>query len=104
MVEKIPITSLDLPGLEPYRTMKWQHEQREKGIFVAEGPNVLERLLESGLKVNSALMPPEWFSRFEAALQKRPEKIQAYIADKKLLENEAGFHLYQGVLAVARLP
>jgi tRNA G18 (ribose-2'-O)-methylase SpoU len=104
MVEKIPITTLDLPGLEPYRTMKWQHEQREKGIFVAEGPTVLERLLESGLKVNSVLMPLEWFARFEAALRKRPEKIQAFIAEKKLLEGAAGFHLYQGVLAVAQLP
>ena len=95
---------MDLPGLEPYRTMKWQFEQRRQGIFVAEGPNVVVRLLESGLGVNSVLMPEEWFLRFSPLLEKRPELIRAYIADKKLMEHLAGFHLYQGVLAVGRLP
>lgn len=104
MVEQTPITTLDLPGLEPYRTMKWQHEQRQRGIFVAEGPNVLHRLIESGLGIISVMMPPEWFAQFEPLLQARPEKIQAYIADKPLLEKQVGFHLYQGVLAIARLP
>ncbi len=45
MIEKIHIDTLDLPELEPYRHMKWQFEQRQQGIFVAEGEKVVRRLL-----------------------------------------------------------
>src|SRR6266576_1853754 len=51
------ITSLDLPELQPYRTMRHQAEHRDQGIFVAEGEKVVRRLLESDLKVISLLLP-----------------------------------------------
>ncbi len=41
------IDSLDLPELQPYRTMRRQAEHRQQGIFVAEGEKVVRRLLES---------------------------------------------------------
>src|SRR5205085_9617037 len=41
MVEKVEIASLEMPELEPYRTMRWQFEQRRQGLFVAEGEKVV---------------------------------------------------------------
>ena len=42
--------------------MRRQFEQREQGIFVAEGEKVVRRLLESDLTVVSALLPEDVFA------------------------------------------
>ncbi len=68
------IASLDLPELQPYRTMRHQAEHREQGIFVAEGEKVVRRLLESHLKVISLLLPEEWVRELEPLLQARLDR------------------------------
>lgn len=99
------IQSLELPALEPYRTMKRPLAHRQQGIFVAEGVKVVERLLQSRFQVVSALMPETWFTEFEPLLRARPEhEIPVYLAEKKLLEQLVGFSMFQGVLAVGRIP
>lgn len=104
MVQRIDITTLDLPELEPYRHMKWQFEQRQLGIFVAEGEKVVRRLLESPLPVISALLLEKWFVALEPLMAARPENIRAYVAERPLLENIIGFAIYQGALAVGVTP
>jgi tRNA G18 (ribose-2'-O)-methylase SpoU len=104
VVEKIKIDTLDVPGVEPYRSMKWQYEQRQQGIFVAEGEKVVRRLLESDLTVVSALLLERWFIALEPLLLARPENIRVYIAERPLLETMIGFAIYQGVLAVGLAP
>ncbi len=99
-----PIESFDLPELQPYRTMRRQHEQRKEGIFVAEGEKVVRRLLESRLTVLSALLPDHWLRNLEHLLTGRPEMIQVFVAEKKLLETLTGFSMYQGLLALAKVP
>jgi len=98
------ITTLDPPELAPYRTMRRQFEQREQGIFVAEGEKVVRRLLESALTVVSVLLPEKWLREYAPLLETRPEEICAYVAEKKLLEQLTGFSMYQGVLAVGKVP
>jgi tRNA G18 (ribose-2'-O)-methylase SpoU len=104
MIEKIHIDTLNLPELEPYRHMKWQFEQRQQGIFVAEGEKVVRRLLESPLPVISALLLERWFVELEPLLAARPETIRVHIAERALLEQIIGFAIYQGALAVGRAP
>src|ERR1044071_4860286 len=60
MLPAQPITSFDLPELQPYRTMRRHLEHREQGIF--------------------------------------------FVAEKCLLETLTGFSMYQGLLAVGRIP
>jgi len=98
------IASFDLPELQPYRTMRRQHEHREQGIFVAEGEKVVRRLLESKLSVVSVLLPEKWLLELGPLLQARPEQIQVFIAEKALLETLTGFSMYQGLLAVGKVP
>ena len=98
------IASLDLPELQPYRTMRHQVEHREQGIFVAEGEKVVRRLLESDLKVISLLLAEEWVRELEPLLQARSEQIQVFVAEKKLLETLTGYSMYQGLLAIAKIP
>src|SRR5216684_2088745 len=98
------IQSFDLPELRPYRTMRRQYEQREQGIFVAEGEKVVRRLLESQFFVISMLMPGKWLAELEPLLQARPESIRVFVAEKELLETLTGFSMYQGLLAVGKIP
>ncbi len=98
------IKSFDLPELQPYRTMRRQHEHREQGIFVAEGEKVVRRLLESKFSVVSVLLPEKWLGELGPLLQARPEEIQVFVAEKALLETLTGFSMYQGLLAVGKVP
>ena len=98
------IESFDLPELQPYRTMRRQHEHRERGIFVAEGEKVVRRLLESTFSVVSVLLPEKWLRNLEPLLQARQEDIQVFVAEKALLETLTGFSMYQGLLAVGKVP
>jgi tRNA G18 (ribose-2'-O)-methylase SpoU len=99
------IESLDLPELQPYRTMRRPLEHREQGIFVAEGEKVVRRLLQSHFPVVSVLLPEKWLMEYEPLIKARPEKeIPVFIAEKNVLEALVGFSFYQGVLAVGKIP
>ncbi len=98
------IQSFDLPELQPYQTMRRQQEHRDTGIFVAEGEKVVRRLLESKFQVMSVLLPERWLEELAPLLHGRPETVQVYVAEKKLLESLTGFSMYQGLLAVGQVP
>src|SRR5712671_1053423 len=98
------IDSLELPELAPYRTLRRPLEHREQGIFVAEGEKVVRRLLESDFSVVSLLLPAKWLRQYEPLIRSRREEIRAFVAEKAILERLTGFSMYQGVLAVGRVP
>jgi tRNA G18 (ribose-2'-O)-methylase SpoU len=106
MLHAAAVDNLDRPELAPYRTMRWQFEHRQQGIFVAEGEKVVRRLLESDLEVISLLLPQKWFDVYHDMLVERAvhSEIHAFTAEKPLLEKLTGFSMYQGVLAVAKVP
>ena len=101
-IEKI--SSFDSPGVQPYATMRRPAEQERQGIFVAEGTKVVQRLLESRFTVVSVVLPDKWLDDFRPLLEARPEPITVYLAEKKLLETLTGFSMFQGVLAVGKIP
>jgi tRNA G18 (ribose-2'-O)-methylase SpoU len=97
--------TLDRPELAPYHTMKRPLEHETQGIFVAEGEKVVRRLLESRFPVVSALLPAKWLPALEPLLQARPENIPVYVVEKKqILETIVGFSMFQGVLAIGKIP
>jgi len=98
------IDSLSLPELEPYLTMRRPNEHREKGIFVAEGDKVVQRLVQSQLKVVSFLMTREWFDDCSDMLEQREIEVGVFIARKELLEEIVGYGLHQGIMAIGRVP
>ena len=98
------IESFDLPELQPYRTMRRQAEHRQQGIFVAEGEKVVRRLLESSFSVVSVLLPEKWMRQLDPLLQARAESIQVFVAEKALLETLTGYSMYQGLLALGKVP
>lgn len=84
--------------------MRRQLEHRQQGIFVAEGEKVVRRLLESGLEVVSVLLPEKWLNELEPLLEARRESLKVFVAEKALLETLTGFSMYQGLLAVGKVP
>ena len=98
------ITSLDLPELAPYRTMRRSAEHEAQGVFIAEGEKVTRRLLESRFTVVSVVLPEKHLENFRPLLEARPETVTVYVAEKSLLETLVGYSLFQGVLSVGRIP
>jgi len=98
------ISSFDSPELQPYATMKRPLEQERQGIFVAEGVKVVRRLLESHFAVASVVLPEKWVDAFRPLIEARSEPITVYLAEKKFLEGLVGFSMFQGVLAVGKIP
>lgn len=105
MVHVHPITTLDHPALQPYLTMRRQEAHREQRIFVAEGEKVVRLLLESDLEVVSLLVQEKWLEKLGPLLARRvSEEIHAFVAPKEALEQLVGYPMYQGVLALGRIP
>jgi len=102
MFEVREVTTLNLPELAPYRTLRRPVEHQKQGIFVAEGDKVVRRLLDSGLTLVSMLMTPDWFHRLFTTGTQPP--CQVFVADKKLVETIVGYGLHQGIMAVGRIP
>jgi len=98
------ISSLDQPDLAPYLTMRRPLEHEAQGIFVAEGEKVVRRLLASRFEVVSVLLPDHHLDGFRPLLAARPETFNVFLAELKLLKQLVGFSMYQGVLAVGRIP
>jgi tRNA G18 (ribose-2'-O)-methylase SpoU len=74
-------------------------------LFVAEGEKVVRRLLESpNFSLISVLMPSKWLEALRPLLVDRPEQINAFVAEKPVLEKITGYSLYQGVLALGKIP
>ena len=98
------IDSLDLPDLEPYRTMRRPVEHRSMGIFVAEGEKVVRRFVESNLKIVSMLMTQEWLNEYSVLLDNREIEEGIFVAEKSHLEQIVGYRLHQGIMAIGRVP
>ncbi|HEV2455423.1 MAG TPA: RNA methyltransferase [Verrucomicrobiae bacterium] len=104
MIRIEKISSFDAPELRPYATMRRPVEHEVQGIFVAEGEKVVRRLLESRFTVISAVFWERWLDDFRPLLDARPENIAVYLAEKEWLETLTGFTMFQGVLAVGKIP
>jgi tRNA G18 (ribose-2'-O)-methylase SpoU len=104
MIRIEKISSFDAPELRPYATMRRPVEHETQGIFVAEGEKVVRRLLESHFTVISVVFWERWLDDFRPLLEARSEDITVYLAEKEWLETLTGFTMFQGVLAVGKIP
>jgi tRNA G18 (ribose-2'-O)-methylase SpoU len=104
MIRIEKISSFDAPELQPYATMRRPVAHETQGIFVAEGEKVVRRLLESHFTVISVVFTEKHLADFRSLIEARPEPITVYLAEKKWLETLTGFVMFQGVLAVGKIP
>ena len=107
----IPITDLHTPELEIYNERREVHlfhyYEPERGLFIAESPNVILRALAAGYEPLSLLMEQR-----EADSEKGREilgriaevsgEIPVYVASNEVLSEISGFKLARGMLCAMR--
>jgi tRNA G18 (ribose-2'-O)-methylase SpoU len=100
----IPIKDISDPRIFPYRSLKGRALERD-GLFIAEGPRVVEGLLKSDISVISCLATEQSYRNFKPILSRSPLKgVPIYIAKRQDVERIIGFSFHQGLMAAARLP
>jgi tRNA G18 (ribose-2'-O)-methylase SpoU len=95
------IDSLDDPRLAPYRHLKDRDLARDGGRFIAEGENVVRRLLRSAIAVESVLVAHR---KCDAIAPLVPQTTTMLTADDALIERIIGFQFHSGVLACGIRP
>ena len=104
----IEITDFHAPELDPYARLT-QNQLRnrlepEKGIFIAESPKVIDRVLDAGYKPVSLLMERKQITGPAAGILSRCGDAPVYTADRELLAALTGFELTRGVLCAFHRP
>jgi len=92
------IELLEDPRLDVFRSLKAQNMARDQRLFIAEGPTVVERVLQSGFEVRSVLISDRKFASFESRL---PSDVPVYRMRSELADSLVGFHFHCGVMACA---
>jgi tRNA G18 (ribose-2'-O)-methylase SpoU len=95
------IESWDDPRLAPYRNLKDKELEKKGGRFIAEGQNVVQRLLRSKFEVESVLIARR---KYDAIVPFAADRAKLLIASDDLIERVIGFEFHSGVLACGISP
>lgn len=91
--------SIDDPRLAPYVNLHQTNLTRGSGLFVVEGPLLVERLLASRYEAASLLVD----ERFVAGLPEDiSDKVPVYVVPAGRIERVIGFNFHRGMLACGR--
>jgi tRNA G18 (ribose-2'-O)-methylase SpoU len=100
-----PIADAADPRLESYRHLTDATLLRHRGLFVAEGRLVIERVLaDARYTVESLLLNAAALSALGSPLNSRPSEAPIFLADAAILEQTTGIHFHRGCLALVRRP
>jgi tRNA G18 (ribose-2'-O)-methylase SpoU len=97
----IPIDDLSDPRLAPYRMLKERELAREGGRFIAEGEQVVRRLLASDVPCESVLLAERRAGEIGPIV---PDEIPVYVVPDGLVREIIGFAFHSGVIAVGVRP
>jgi tRNA G18 (ribose-2'-O)-methylase SpoU len=102
-VQLIEVDSADDPRLDDFRDLQDADVRPDRrGIVIAEGVNVVERLAGSPYPVRAVFGVPARIEALASVLE--PLDVPVYVADKWLLSDVVGFRVTRGVLASAGRP
>ena len=76
--------------------------REDERFFIAEGPEVVRRLVASGLDIRSIVVSPNRVADMSEALS--ATKAPVYLAERSVVSAVAGFDLHRGVIASANRP
>lgn len=106
MTNIIEITDFMSPELDVYARLTenqlLNRHEPEKGLFIAESPNVVERALNAGYTPVSLLLERKHITGQAAHIIERCGDIPVYTADFDVLTQLTGFQLTRGVLCAMR--
>ena len=96
---RFAIQSLEDPRVAPYRALKDRELRAADGRFVAEGRNVVLRLIASRYEVESVLVSDRYADALAADV---PANVPLYVAADEVINQTIGYRFHQGCLAVGR--
>jgi tRNA G18 (ribose-2'-O)-methylase SpoU len=100
----VPIDDLEDPRVAEYRNLPDPELLRDHGVFVAEGRQVVRRLLASSrFEARSVLVSPAALEGVRDALDARAP-LPAYVMPVERLTTLVGFNLHRGCLAIGLRP
>jgi tRNA G18 (ribose-2'-O)-methylase SpoU len=105
-VARVQLAGFDDPRLEGYRNVRDSELLRRRGLFVAEGRLVVERLLDAagrGHRVTSMLLNDASFASLEHRLSQLPD-VPVFVCSTDELASIVGFNFHRGCLALAERP
>jgi tRNA G18 (ribose-2'-O)-methylase SpoU len=101
----IPVDSLGAPGLDDYRDIAHPERLRARGLFVAEGRLVVERLLGlAAYRVRSLLLTDAAAAAMAATVARVAVEVPIYVAGQAVMNGVVGFNIHRGCLALAARP
>lgn len=86
----------DDPLFDPYREMRHRNWTWRSGIFIAEGPLLVDRLLQSSYGIHSILVEERYAEKYERAV---PDNVPILVVPHAVVEQLVGFNFHRGVLA-----
>lgn len=92
----VEITDALHPLVEPYRDIRARNWTRHSGIFIAEGPLLVERLLDSSYRIQSVLVEKKFIDRVASRV---PSEVPLIAVEHEFVEQLVGFNFHRGVLA-----
>src|SRR5262245_690413 len=96
----VHITDPDDPRLADYRNLK-DHELRYRaGVFVAEGPTVVQALVRGPLRTRSVLLEENQVGRFADTLAGLSAAVPVFVTRGELVRAVVGFQFHRGCLAI----
>ena len=112
MVQIVHIDHLEGPDLEIYSKLSepelYHYREPDKGLFIAESPNVIDRALDAGYQPVSMLVSTEELTKGAARILERigillpNETIPVFTASEDVLRKLTGFPLTRGCLCAMR--
>lgn len=90
------IANLDHSILEPFRELRSRNWTQQSGIFVAEGPLLLEAIVKSRYRLHSILLDRKYHDRFRSRI---PDNVDVAIVEHDMIANLVGYQFHRGVIS-----
>jgi tRNA G18 (ribose-2'-O)-methylase SpoU len=100
----VRLPSLDDPRLAGYRELAEPELMRERGLFVAEGRLVVERVIRQGFKVQSLLLNAAALAALEPLVGALGYDAPVYVAGAEEFQRLTGHDFHRGCLALVERP
>lgn len=96
---RIDLDRLDDPRLDDYRGLRERDTARLRGAFVAEGAEVIARLVASPWSVRSVAVARTRLPRIAPALQRLDPSVPVFVLSLDRMRELVGFDVHRGLLA-----
>ena len=97
------ITDPEDPRIEAYRDIRERDLVGRRGLFVAEGQVVVEKLISSSnYRPLSLLLAAKRVRALDALLARLPEDVPVFAGEQAVVDGIAGFPVHRGILAIGR--